>query len=315
MTKATGAFAFLLIGIAIASIPSYSRLHPVAAQSRPSRGTVPVKGATFPYVIEGTGQPCLVVGSSIYYPRTFSKKLRQHLRFVFVDLRHFAPSDPSVPPQEITLETYANDIEAVRTQLGLGKVIVLGHSIHGNIALEYARRYPEHVLRVIVIGSPPLGTGRMSKLREAFWNADASEERKRVLKRNWEGMEDRIKSLPATQQFIQTYLLNGPRYWYDSTYDATWLWRDVYLNAPISDHVFGILFQEYDLAQGPRPIATPVFLALGRYDYAVPYTTWNDERRKLAGLSYNLFEKSGHTPQLEEAAEFDRRLMQWLGRK
>lgn len=275
-------------------------------------GVVAVEGANLGYRIEGSGPSCLVLGSSIYYPRAFSKDLREHLTFVFVDLRHFAPSDRSVNPQEITLETYANDIEAVRTQLGLGKAIVLGHSIHGNIALEYARRYPEHVSRLIVIGSFSVGTGRMPELTEAFWNADASEERKRVLKRNWEGREERVKSLPAGQQFVQTYILNGPRYWYDPTYDATWLWKDLYVNAPILDHLFGVLFKEYDLAQGLRPIATPVFLALGRYDYAVPYTTWDEERRKLPSLSYNLFEKCGHTPQLEVAAEFDRRLLEWL---
>jgi len=315
MTNIDDGFPFQLVGIPDACMPGDSRLHLAAAQPPLSRGAVPVKGASLPYVIEGTGQACLVLGSSIYYPRAFSKDLRQHLRLAFVDLRHFAPSDPSIAPQEITLETYANDIEAVRTQLGLGKVIVLGHSIHGNIALEYARRYPEHVSRLIVIGSPPVGTRRMSELAEAFWNADASEERKRVMKRNWEGMEERVKSLPASQQFIQTYILNGPRYWYDPTYDAAWLWRDVYANAPILDHLYGVLFKEYDLAQGPRPIATPAFLALGRYDYAIPYTAWNDERRKLPDLSYNLFEKCGHTPQLEVSAEFDRRLIEWLRRR
>ncbi len=315
MTRVHGGCAFLLIGLGIASISAYSQSRIAAAEPVSVRGTVRAKGATLAYVMQGEGKPCLVAGSSIYYPRAFSKGLRQHLRFVFVDLRHFAPSDPPVAPEEITLQTYADDIEAVRTQLGLGKVIVLGHSIHGDIALEYARRYPAHVSRLVVIGSPPVGTGRMSGLREAFWNADASEERKRALKRNREGMDDRVKSFPASQQFIQTYLFNGPWYWYDPTYDAAWLWKDVFVNSPILDHLFGVLFKEYDLAQGPRPVATPVFLALGRYDYAVPYTTWNDERRKLPDLSYNLFEKSGHTPQFEEAAEFDRRLLQWLGRK
>ncbi len=301
----------LLAGLAFALVTGQSGPAAEAAQLRGS-GTVRVVGATLRYVIEGNGAPCLVVGSSIVYRRAFSKNLRRHLKLVFVDLRHFVPSDPSLDVRQITLDTYAGDIEAVRKELGLSRVIVLGHSIHGDIALEYARRYPESVSHVVVIGSPPVGTSQMSEPVRLFWEADASEERKRVLKQNWEGMEGAVDNLPASQRFIRTYVLNGPRYWYDPKYDSTWLWEGVQINVPVLDHLFGVLFSQYDLALGPRPITAPVFLALGRYDYAVPYTTWEKEKHKLPDLSYNLFEKSGHTPQLEDATEFDQRLLQWL---
>src|SRR4029453_445043 len=107
------------------------------------QGIVEVEGAQLAYRIEGHGQPCLVVGSSIYYPRVFSQDLRSHLQLVFVDLRHFAASDPSFSPDRISIETYPDDIEHVSQTLELGDVVVMGHSIHGTIALEYARRYPE----------------------------------------------------------------------------------------------------------------------------------------------------------------------------
>jgi proline iminopeptidase len=69
-------------------------------------GVVEVEGAQLGYRVEGDGQPCLVVGSSIYYPRVFSQDLREHLQLVFVDLRHFATSDPSFSPDRISFETY-----------------------------------------------------------------------------------------------------------------------------------------------------------------------------------------------------------------
>jgi proline iminopeptidase len=78
-------------------------------------GIVEVEGAHLGYRIEGRGQPCLVVGSSVYYPRVFSQALRQHLQLVFVDLRHFAAaSDPSFTPDRISSDTYADDIEHAR---------------------------------------------------------------------------------------------------------------------------------------------------------------------------------------------------------
>jgi pimeloyl-ACP methyl ester carboxylesterase len=33
----------------------------------------------------------------------------------------------------------------------------MGHSMHGMMALEYTRRFPERVAGVVMIGSPPVG--------------------------------------------------------------------------------------------------------------------------------------------------------------
>ena len=96
-------------------------------------------------------------GSVAYYSRVFSRALRERLQLVFVDLRHFAVSDPAFSPDQISIDMYAADIERFRQELGLGDIIVIGHSVHATIALEYARRYPAHVRGVVAIGSVPQG--------------------------------------------------------------------------------------------------------------------------------------------------------------
>jgi len=53
-------------------------------------GYIEVDGSKLDYVVEGDGKPCLVIGSSVYYPKTFSDNLREHLRMYFVDLKWFA---------------------------------------------------------------------------------------------------------------------------------------------------------------------------------------------------------------------------------
>lgn len=50
-------------------------------------------GFTLPYLVEGEGMPALIIGSSLYYARTFSPALRHHLNMVFVDHRGFAPAN------------------------------------------------------------------------------------------------------------------------------------------------------------------------------------------------------------------------------
>src|SRR5215472_15291895 len=131
------------------------------SMAKGNTGIVEVDGAQLRYRIEGHGPPCLVVGSSVCYPRLFSRELREHLQLVFADLRHFADprhfvsADPSFRAERISIDTYADDVKQVREALGLSDVVVMGHSIHASIALEYTRRYPEHVRGVVAIGATP----------------------------------------------------------------------------------------------------------------------------------------------------------------
>ena len=53
------------------------------------------------------------------------------------------------------LETWADDLEALRAELGIEKWAVFGHSVHAQIALAYASRYPERTSHLVLIGGVP----------------------------------------------------------------------------------------------------------------------------------------------------------------
>src|SRR5688572_26262855 len=109
-------------------------------------GIVAVTGAALGYAVRGAGVPVLVVGSSLYYRRTFAtNRLTDSCELAFADLRHFAPCDPGHDNAGLTFDRYADDIDRVRSALGFPRCVVVGHSKHGNIALEYAKRYPGNV--------------------------------------------------------------------------------------------------------------------------------------------------------------------------
>ena len=65
----------------------------------------------------------------------------------------------------------------------------------------------------------------------------------------------------------------------------------------------------------PTAITVPMFVGLGRYDYVIPYTLWRTNYEHIPDFKLVLFEKSGHTPQLEETELFDRELLQWINQK
>ena len=164
-----------------------------------------------------------------------------------------------------------------------------------------------------MIGIYPCGLAKGSRASDEFWELDASDERKMILKKNWENInEEAMKNLSPSEAFIKTYVTNGPKYWHDPTYDCSWIWEGVEVNMDVINHLFSAIFNEYDITESFPRIKSPVFLALGRYDYVVPYTLWDDVKEDFPNLSYNLFEKSSHTPQLEEQEIFDKKLIDWI---
>lgn len=281
---------------------------PMGSKEEETSGIVSVEGAELHYVIEGEGIPCLVLGHLESQRRILSQELRNHFKFVFLDLRHDAQSNSSLDISKITLDTFLDDIDKVRRTLGFDKTAVFGHSIHSWIGLEYARKYPHNTSHVIMTGSIPYRYA--AGVADEFFESDASDERKMIFEQNLKKFEeDELDKMSPKERIVKTYMTHTPRIFYDPVYDVSWIYEVVELNEDIS--LFEI-FKNYDIAKMPGQVATPVFLAIGRYDYLYPYFLWDDRKDVLPNLSYNLFEKSGHFPMVEEQELFDKKLIDWI---
>src|SRR5687768_16942505 len=82
-------------------------------------------------IIEGSGIPALVIGSSVYYARVFPGELRNHLQFIFADHRGFVPPPVDTNDESLfELPALLSDIERIRKELQLDKFLIIGHSGH-----------------------------------------------------------------------------------------------------------------------------------------------------------------------------------------
>ncbi|WP_298725803.1 alpha/beta hydrolase [uncultured Ferrovibrio sp.] len=268
------------------------------------------------YKVEGRGRPVLVVGSVLYYPRTFSAALRQHLQLAFVDHRGFAPlTEPANEPvtaADFAFETVLEDIERLRAHLGLGKIVILGHSGHGYMALEYAKRYPKHVSHVVMIATGPSHNAEHMTMAERHWQEAVCPARKAKLEREMAQLPADLAAAPE-KRFIAFCLRMGARSWHDHDFDAAPLWDGVHVNMAGFDHLWGEVFRDIDITRGLEALDIPVLLALGRFDYLVaPYEAWTPYRPLFRDLTVRVFDRSSHTPQLEESEAFDSVLLEWL---
>jgi proline iminopeptidase len=278
----------------------------------PSSGSVEVDGAKLSFVRQGEGPPLLVIGSSTYYPRAFSQELRTHFEMLFVDSRHFAagyePTDDDL--KHLTLDRFADDVEIIRDELGLQEMIVLGHSVHAQIAMAYARKYPEHTRGLVLVAGVPYAMGEFAEAARLLWDREASAERKAILAANLEDLDERLAAAGPSRSFAVGYQANGPQYWADAAYDASALLEGVE-NTPALPALFGAVPTRSDVRDTLEAIDAPVLVVLGRLDFAIPHTVWEELLSGLNSVTYVLLEEDSHNLQTEAPTRFDPRLLEW----
>jgi 3-oxoadipate enol-lactonase len=107
---------------------------------------ITVNGIRFYYTEQGQGLPVILMHGfpldcTIWEPTVL--KMKSAARLILPDLRGFGHSE--APQGAYTLRQMAGDIVGLMDQLGLPKGVLVGHSMAGYIALEFANLYPERL--------------------------------------------------------------------------------------------------------------------------------------------------------------------------
>lgn len=281
---------------------------------RSAAGSESIDGAYLRWVREGRGPAVFVLGSSVYYPKAFSRRLRDHFELIFMDGRHFVADYQPHPGalSNVSLATFANDVDALRVRLGYDQIHLIGHSVHAQIALEYADRYPASTGKVVLIGAVPYAFGEYAAARKTFWDEQATEERKSLFASRTENLSEILETTPSSRSFAVWYDRRGPLYWADPAYDATELLADVEVSEPVFDRLTEILPSRDQVRARLERLRTPILLVQGKLDFAVPYTVWEELIAGLENVEYVLLETDGHNPHTENADRFDRIMIHWL---
>ena len=110
-------------------------------------------------------------------------RLADVAQIVYYDHRGHGRSDRR-PPQEWTLDTFADDVVRLCDALGISKPMVLGQSFGGFVAQRYIARHPDHPAKVVLSSTSPhlalerklamferLGGAQAREVARAFWSA------------------------------------------------------------------------------------------------------------------------------------------------
>lgn len=255
-------------------------------------------GFSLDYLIEGQGIPALIIGSVAYYPQTFSQTLKKYFQLIHMNHRGFAKTTKPYHADDYTLDKIIEDIEALRHDLKLEKMILIGHSGHAHMAVAYAKAYPEHVSHLILIGISPLENHQAA---DEYFQRIATPERKALLAENLKYIDN---------SFIGRMLCFGPMLWAQYDFDGSSLWSNVHVNEDIVNYLWGEVFRNHDLTHDLKHLKMPIDVILGKYDFFNPPDLWNGI---LPDENIHVIETAGHTPQLESPVEFDRIMISLKG--
>ena len=118
-------------------------------------GLIPVNGTRLFVHREGLGEPAIVIhGGPVLdhsYLQPYLAPLGDELELVFYDQRLSGRSDGVVDSASVRLDTFVDDIEALREALGLGRVHLIAHSWGGLLAMKYATAHSDQLLSLVLL--------------------------------------------------------------------------------------------------------------------------------------------------------------------
>jgi proline iminopeptidase len=241
------------------------------------------------------------------YFRPWLDRLAEHARVVYLDLSGCGASPRAKPQKEISLERWADDVEAVREAAGCDRVTVLGHSLSAWVALEYSRRWPERTAGIILCNGSPVFDYTQDVLAAA--TALASAEQLADLQT--------IFVAPSfdDHSFRRLFLSILPLYFrrYDNAYGARFA-SAMRFEASVYLEVRDRFVADYDCRPWLAGIVASTLVLAGRHDLIAPPDRGSARLVDgIAGATLHVFEGSGHFPFIEEPEAFADVVGPWLG--
>lgn len=154
--------ALCLTPMLVACSPSPTPAHPVTIN-----GAVKVNGVALHYEITGRGEPLILIeglGTATWLWWKQVPELSRYFRVIAYDLRGAGWSDK--PDEPYSIPMFADDLTGLMNALRIKQAHVLGISLGGYVAQEFALRYPQRVKRLVLCSTGPGGPGAIAPSAE-----------------------------------------------------------------------------------------------------------------------------------------------------
>lgn len=240
---------------------------------------VTIKGLDIHYLSSGEGLPLVYVhgntGSSLWFSKVM--ELPGYKTYA-LDLPNFGRSDPL--PGEVSIDGYAAFLKAFVEALGLGRPLVVAHSLGGAVAQTFALSFPDK-LRALVLVDSAAPSGLVTP-KERYPLIEAMRQDRSFL----------AKALAAT---VPT--LRDPAFFEALVDEATKMAAPAWIGNAETLSAFNVV-------DGTRAFDKPVLVVWGRSDYIVTEAMARQTAEAYPKSTLKILEGVGHSVIVEDPARF-----------
>jgi proline iminopeptidase len=234
-------------------------------------------------------------------------------RVVTYDQLGCGASDRPRDPDLWTIERYAEEVETVRSALGLGPVHLLGHSWGGWLAIEYAITFPQGLKSLILsdtCGDMPHLVQELNRLREAL----GSETVAMMQRHEAEGTLEHEEYKAAVTILNYRHVMRLPD-WPEPYRRSIADWNmEVYgtMQGP-NEFLYTGNLKDWNRLEEMRGIMVPCLVLVGLHDELTPACAMR-MHHAVPGSEIKVFPNSAHLPLYEEPEAYFATLTEFLRR-
>jgi pimeloyl-ACP methyl ester carboxylesterase len=203
-----------------------------------------------------------------------------------IDQIGFGHSDK--PLLDYKIATFVDFLYAFMQTQNIGKATLVGNSFGGWIALDFAMQHPSMVGKLVLVDSAGLAWQRPL----AELNPSSMAAMRTLLESVF--YDKKMISDGAVLQVFTDRMRNNDGYTIQRT-------------------VAGFATPQFEDAK-LASIHVPTLVMWGRQDELIPLASGEKLRDGIRGAKLVVFEQCGHVPQIEKSAEFNRALLEFLGK-
>jgi proline iminopeptidase len=205
------------------------------------------------------------------------------------------------PVSSMTWENLTADAEALRQALGFGRWAVLGHSFGGQVALEYALRYPGSLSHLVLLDTGGDSRWAREHAPEVLARRGYPPRTVALARRFFSGQIAPTEMLPALLRFGSAYY-HHPSLLRVARELLAGEWR-------AKTRPEALIFAGRELANGWSvmdrlgEIEVPTLVLAGRDDFLFPPEHQAELAAAIPGACLRIVERAGHNAPSEQTAE------------
>ncbi len=267
------------------------------------------------WVTPGAGVPLLFLyglGCSIAHWKYQLRHCQNQGRLtIHMDYRGHGHSTLGDPLRPLTIKTLSHDVAEVLDKLQVKECVVLGQSMGGTIAIQFAHDHPNHVAGLILQGSP--GRNPFSRMQFGPKGAQALKVLTSINKISPKWTRFLNKTVGRAPKLAREIVrLKGFNAALARTDDIDEYLQNFFATDPNIFYELADDLAEFDITKLAHLVECPALILAGARDHVIPLEECRWLAKRLPGASLEIIPHGSHCPHLDDPPYVNRKIDEFL---